>query len=277
MALNIALAKAISKSVAMVYEGVGITSVSFIEPNIFRFTLSNGSTKDVIATNLNAFTTEEKAKLLSLNNTILTKFTVDGSNNLLYNGTPLVSSSTTNGNIKVNGVETKVYDDTSIQTSLSNKVNSSQVLTNVPSGAIFTDTVTSINGDIGNITLDTNTMNIDSNKNISAKIWKGTKIEYDNIAIKDNTMTYVVTDELDEVNKITSSTINGNIKINGTETKVYDDININNNINVLKDSGTIRPMASYVGQIFFDTNLNKPIWCKNVGTQIWVDAMGTVV
>jgi len=36
-----------------------------------------------------------------------------------------------------------------IDTALSNKVNNSQVLTNVPSGAVFTDTITSINGKTG--------------------------------------------------------------------------------------------------------------------------------
>ena len=74
----------------------------------------------------------------------------------------------------------------------------------------------------GNLTLDNNTMNIDSNKNISAKIWKGTKAQYDAIVTKDNTMTYVVTDEYDEVNKVSGSTVNGNILIDGVETTVFN-------------------------------------------------------
>jgi len=39
-----------------------------------------------------------------------------------------------------------------LQTALDGKVNTSQVLTNVPAGAVFTDTVTTINGKTGAIT-----------------------------------------------------------------------------------------------------------------------------
>ena len=39
-----------------------------------------------------------------------------------------------------------------LQTALDGKVNTSQVLTNVPAGAVFTDTVTTINGKTGTIT-----------------------------------------------------------------------------------------------------------------------------
>jgi hypothetical protein len=33
----------------------------------------------------------------------------------------------------------------------------------------------------------------------------------------------------------------------------------------------------WVGRIFFDTTLTKPIWVKQVSPAVWVDATGTVV
>lgn len=39
-----------------------------------------------------------------------------------------------------------------------------------------------------------------------------------------------------------------------------------------------RPNASYIGQIYFDTTLTKPIWAKTLGAStMWVDATGTGV
>ncbi|ETT64954.1 hypothetical protein BSK66_08040 [Paenibacillus odorifer] len=54
--------------------------------------------------------------------------------------------------------------------------------------------------------------------------------------------------------------------------KMYDE---SKNVYLLKgESGTTRPSGTFVGQIFFDANLKKPIWFT--GTS-WVDATGTVV
>jgi len=33
----------------------------------------------------------------------------------------------------------------------------------------------------------------------------------------------------------------------------------------------------WVGQMYFDTTLNKPIWIKTIQPVVWIDATGTVV
>src|SRR5574344_1681144 len=73
--------------------------------------IQDNSVKDVIATGFNEFTPEEKAKLTSLDSSILTKFTLDSSNNLLYNGNRInsITPSLINGNILINGVEITIY------------------------------------------------------------------------------------------------------------------------------------------------------------------------
>ena len=107
----IGLISGISKQISQEQVSIGILNISFVEPNIFRFTLSDNSTKDVIATGFNEFTPEEKAKLTSLDSNILTKFTLDSSNNLLYNGNIInsITPSLINGNILINGIETIIY------------------------------------------------------------------------------------------------------------------------------------------------------------------------
>ena len=112
----------------------------------------------------NDYTTTEKTKLSGI-----------------ATGATKVEDSTINGNIKINGVENVVYthptgtnphgttksdiglgevDNTSdldkpistaTQTALNGKVDNSRVLTDVPAGAKFTDTVTTINGKTGSI------------------------------------------------------------------------------------------------------------------------------
>lgn len=42
-----------------------------------------------------------------------------------------------------------------------------------------------------------------------------------------------------------------------------------------KGATTSRPTNAYIGQMFFDTTLNKPIWYKTTST--WIDATGTTV
>src|SRR5574344_2715486 len=110
----VGLISGISKQVAQEQISIGVVNVVFVEPNIFRFTLADSTVKDVVATNMNAFTAEEKAKLTSLDATILTKFTLDVDGNLLYDGKSIgsfgeVKDSTINGNILINNVETNVY------------------------------------------------------------------------------------------------------------------------------------------------------------------------
>jgi hypothetical protein len=42
-------------------------------------------------------------------------------------------------------------------------------------------------------------------------------------------------------------------------------------------NGIARPSTPIVGQIFFDLNLNLPIWCKSSAGPVWINASGTVV
>lgn len=48
---------------------------------------------------------------------------------------------------------------------------------------------------------------------------------------------------------------------------------------VYPSSGTTstRPAAYKVGQSYFDTTINKPIWCKTVSPAVWVDSTGATV
>ena len=54
---------------------------------------------------------------------------------------------------------------------------------------------------------------------------------------------------------------------------------LSNKITILKGADTTanRPTPTYIGQIYFDTTLGKPIWCKDITTPIWVDSTGTTV
>ena len=48
----------------------------------------------------------------------------------------------------------------------------------------------------------------------------------------------------------------------------------------LQQSGptTQRPASQlWVGRVFFDTTLGKPVWLKSVNPDVWVDASGAVV
>ena len=68
-------------------------------------------------------------------------------------------------------------------------------------------------------------------------------------------------------NKVTDSTINGNILIDGVETNVY-----------YIQSGTTaqRPIPTRIGQAYFDTDLGKQINAKTLSPVVWVDGIGTV-
>lgn len=69
-------------------------------------------------------------------------------------------------------------------------------------------------------------------------------------------------------NKVTDSTTNGNILIDGVETNVY-----------YIQSGTTaqRPIPTYVGEAYFDTDLGKQINAKTLDPAVWVDGIGAVV
>jgi hypothetical protein len=47
--------------------------------------------------------------------------------------------------------------------------------------------------------------------------------------------------------------------------------------NVVYGSGITRPIAAFVGQMFFDTNLVQPIWCLSTSPLVWVNAAGAQV
>jgi hypothetical protein len=47
----------------------------------------------------------------------------------------------------------------------------------------------------------------------------------------------------------------------------------------LQRSGTTanRPISNlWIGLVYFDTTLGKPVWLKSVGPSVWVDGVGTV-
>ena len=87
-ALTLGLIGGISKSTAQKLVSVGIQSVSFVSPNVFRFVLANSSIQNVTISNFNNFTTTEKNKLASLDETILSKFSVVGGK-LLFDNSPI--------------------------------------------------------------------------------------------------------------------------------------------------------------------------------------------
>ena len=47
----------------------------------------------------------------------------------------------------------------------------------------------------------------------------------------------------------------------------------------LQRSGTTanRPVSNlWIGMVYFDTTLGKPVWLKSTGPSVWVDGVGTV-
>jgi hypothetical protein len=42
-------------------------------------------------------------------------------------------------------------------------------------------------------------------------------------------------------------------------------------------AGLTRPIATFVGQVFFDTSLGQPIWCLSPSPLVWVNAAGAQV
>ena len=93
---------------------VGIKNVVFVNPNIFKFTLSDNSVQNVTIANFNNYTTTEKTKLASLDETLLSKFSVVGGK-LLFDNAPLEGgSSNTTANINVIGTTQGMYSDGNI-------------------------------------------------------------------------------------------------------------------------------------------------------------------
>jgi hypothetical protein len=65
LGMIIALINGLSKQISAQFNGVGIKSITFIDPNIFRFTLNDATNtiSDVPITDFNNFTANEKAKV----------------------------------------------------------------------------------------------------------------------------------------------------------------------------------------------------------------------
>lgn len=64
----ISLIQGMSEQVSAQFNGVGIKSVAFVDPNIFRFTLNDASStvSDVTVTDFNNYSVEDKAKVLKI-------------------------------------------------------------------------------------------------------------------------------------------------------------------------------------------------------------------
>ena len=122
------------------------------------------------------------------------------------------------GNVSVNDdSHNHIIDNIDgLQTVLDNKVDDSQVLTNVPVGAVFTDTITTINGKTGAIAkADIVALGIpvqDTTYNIATQSTSGLESGADKTKLDGITAS---------ATKTASSLTNGNVKIDDVETIVY--------------------------------------------------------
>lgn len=160
-------------------------------------------------------------------------------------GANKVLDSTINGNILIDGVETNVYSTptgtnpygtTKSDVGLSNVDNTSDLLK-----PISNSTQTALNSKVDKVTGKSLLLDTEITKLTGVSIG---------------------------ANKVTASTTNGNILIDGVETNVYY---------IQSGTTTQRPTPTYIGQTHFDTTLGKPIWCKTISPIVWVDSTGTTV
>lgn len=143
---------ALSKKYANQVVGTGIISGIFVSPNIFRFTLTNNSIVDITVTGFNNFTTTEKNKLASLDETILSKFSVVGGK-LLFDNSPIQG-----GTVDL----TNYYNKLEVDNLLLNKVNVDG--TKVLSENDYTNTE---KNKLENTTIKANTIEANLNNHIS--------------------------------------------------------------------------------------------------------------
>ena len=143
---------ALSKKYANQVVGTGIISGIFVSPNIFRFTLTNNSTVDITVIGFNNFTTTEKNKLASLDETILSKFSVVGGK-LLFDNSPIQG-----GTVDL----TNYYNKLEVDNLLLNKVNVDG--TKVLSENDYTNTE---KNKLENTTIKANTIETNLNNHIS--------------------------------------------------------------------------------------------------------------
>ena len=143
---------ALSKKYANQVVGTGIISGIFVSPNIFRFTLTNNSIVDITVTGFNNFTTTEKNKLASLDENILSKFSVVGGK-LLFDNSPIQG-----GTVDL----TNYYNKLEVDNLLLNKVNVDG--TKVLSENDYTNTE---KNKLENTTIKANTIEANLNNHIS--------------------------------------------------------------------------------------------------------------
>ena len=169
----------------------------------------------------------------------------------ISNGANKTSSSSKNGSIKINDSDTIVYTHPSV---------------NLASDGIY-GTLNGTNkfptiGTSGKIYIDTDTK--------LHYIWNGTTYILTNTNPHGTTKEDIGLSNVDNTKDIDKpiSTL--------TQNALTD---LSNKITILKGADTTanRPTPTYIGQIYFDTTLGKPIWCKDITTPIWVDSTGTTV
>ena len=127
-------------------------------------------------------------------------------------------------------------DITYVDTSLNSKVEITQVLTDVPVDAVFTDTV------------------------------------YDNTSVVANTTAIDIINSDDTV----EGSIDTKISVKADIANIYTKIEIDNKLVILSGDTASRPSENLtVGQFYFDTEIAQPIWLKTIAeTNIWVNGVG---
>lgn len=161
------------------------------------------------------------------------------------------SKSTTNGNIKIDGTETTIYTHPSV-----NLVNDG--IYGTLNGANKFPAI----GTVGKIYIDTDT-----------------KLHYawdEKTYILTNTNPHGTTKEDVGLSNVDNTKDIDKPISTLTQNALTD---LSNKVTILKGADTTanRPTPTYIGQIYFDTTLGKPIWCKNITTPIWVDSTGATV
>lgn len=112
--------------------------------------VTGSATRALSPADIGASASTHNHTLDSLSNTTITSNT--SGEILKWNGTAWINNTLAEAGISEVGHTHTIANVTGLQTALDGKVDDSQVLTNVPAGAVFTDTVTTINGKTGVIT-----------------------------------------------------------------------------------------------------------------------------
>lgn len=190
------------------------------------------------------------------------KLTIDGIE--IQSGGSNVTSSLQNGHLLVDGNDIKVYDDSSINTALSNKANKvhTHTLTDITdvdvsiksdgyalqydavsgkfiskalpavaggSGSVVTHSTTN-----GNVVIDGNEVKVYDDNSVISNIGNLSNLTTTN----KNNLVSAVNELQSAIPTVIDSVTNGNISVNGSEVAVYDDTTIKNNIGTLSNLST---------------------------------------